>query len=536
MLSFRYKRRNDDSFQERLIDRKENREFISDFEEWLGNKDVETNREKSTNRKITGFLFSYHDSLLAFNCDKYEDYHLLKHVTKDAGELIEVCDPTLSKQWIHAMGGADGKEYPIKRKEMLKAHARFRDYIYEKISVLDFGKSVEDLIRKDLVLKNLTEITHQIKKKKVFQQLSRLEENERKKTKIARKIVFPEEEFNENKAVATWLCSKEAEIEEEKHLKIYENVRNGSKPSSRDFNSYAQYARFNLVIIDKNRRGAYNFTNEEFAARAPTWLPGGKVNEDDIADEYDMIPDDWNPTKAPEEGMEPSCYAITASGDNMGMKLGQNATIVLTNKVLEILLRYRDLKQAVFGKIKITEPFFVNFKGAKLGPIQRTTGSLLDKMSKVVGAEKLTVNSFRRAAEKAVQGSPKLKEHIKTVQSHSKEVGLRHYYQGGEVVRAQFISNLSDKESPTSRPTGEVSEIVKETRENIEKEERANIMKKAKEKLMEDKMKKNLNYKLEPNDRNFLQSLFSSDENITDAPKFPGDFLKFIFLYLLILN
>ena len=52
------------------------------------------------------------------------------------------------------MGGADGKEYPIKRKDMLKAHARFRDYVYEKISVLDFGKSVEDLIRKDLVLKS----------------------------------------------------------------------------------------------------------------------------------------------------------------------------------------------------------------------------------------------------------------------------------------------------------------------------------------------------------------------------------------------
>ena len=61
-------------------------------------------------------------------------------------------------------------------------------------------------------------------------------------------------------------------------------------------------------------------------------------------------------------------------------------------------------------------------------------------------------------------------------------------------------------------------------------------MKKAKEKLVEDKMKKNHNYKLELNDRNFLQSLFSADENITDAPKFPGDFLKFIFLYLLILN
>ena len=254
-------------------------------------------------------------------------------------------------------------------------------------------------------------------------------------------------------------------------------------------------------------------------------MPGGKANDEDTADEYDMIPDDWNPTKPSEDGMEPSCYAITVSGDNKGMKLGENANIVLTKKVLQILLRYRDLKQAVFGTLAITDPFFVNFKGEKLGPLQRNPGSFLDKMSKVTGAEKLTVNSFRRAAEKVVQGSPKLKEHIKAVQSHSKEVGMKNYYRGGKVVRAQFISNLSDKESPASCSTDEVSKAVKETRENIEKEERAEIMKKAKEKLTEDKMKKNLNYKLEPKDRSFLQELFSADEHIVDASKFPGEYL-----------
>ena len=512
-----------------MIDRKENRDFISDFEEWLAHKDVETNRDKSTIRKIAAFLFSYPDSLLAFNSKKYEDYHLLKHVTKDAANLIEVCDPTMSNQWVQAMGGEDGKQYPSKRTEMLKAHARFRDYVYEKISMLDFGRSVEDLMRKDIILKNLNDITNQIKKKKVFNHLTRLEENERKKTKIARKIVYPEEEFNENKAVSTWLTSKEAELEEEKQSLFYEDVRNGSNPSSKGFNSYALYARFNLVIRDKNRRGVYNFTNEEFARRVPTWLPGGKINEEDAADKFDMVPDDWNTTKPPEDGIEPSCYVITVSGENKGMKLGESASIVITKEVNEILLRYRDLKQIVFGTIDMLEPFFVNFKREKLTPLQRTSGSLLDKMSKVVGAPKLTVNSFRRAAEKVVQGSPKLKEHIKAVQSHSNEVGLRNYYRAGEVVRAQMISNLSDKESPASLTTDQVSEAVKEARENIEKEERANIMKKAKEKLIEDKMKKNLNYKLNPKDRSFLQQLFSADENITHALKFPGEFLNFIY-------
>lgn len=158
---------------------KKNREFISDFEEWLANKEGVSNREKSSIRKVTGYLFLYPDSLLAFNSNKYEDYHLFKHVTNDAGEFIEVCNPTLSNQWIHAMGGADGRQHPAKRREMLKAHARFREYVYEKVLLLDFGTSVDDLRKKEMFLKNLNDITNQLKKRKVFEELSRLVEEER---------------------------------------------------------------------------------------------------------------------------------------------------------------------------------------------------------------------------------------------------------------------------------------------------------------------------------------------------------------------
>lgn len=161
-----------------------NTEFISDFEEWLANKDGESNREKFTSRKITGYLFSYPESLLAFNSNKYEDYHLYKHVSNDVGEFIEVCNPILPNQWIHAMGGADGKQHPAKRREMLKAHARFRDFVYEKVSLLDFGRSVDDLRKKGMFLKSLNEITNHLKKRKVFEELSRLEENERKLNRI----------------------------------------------------------------------------------------------------------------------------------------------------------------------------------------------------------------------------------------------------------------------------------------------------------------------------------------------------------------
>ena len=520
---FRYKRRSEGTSQERLIDKKENRQFISDFEEWLSTRDMERNGDKSTIKKHSGHLFNYHDSLLVFNSKKYEDYHLQKHVTKDVGPILEVCNPTLTKQWIQSLGGGDGKQFPARRREALKAHATFREYVYERISLTSFGPSVQERMDKEMILKNLNEIGNHISKRKVYQQLDRLEKNDRQKTQLARKILFPDENFNEHNAVSIWLSSKEAQIEEEKYLNIYEKAMSGLKPSSKDFTSFAHYARFNLAIVDKNRRGVYNFSNEDFAGRAPRWLPGANINDDNTADEYDMIPDGWNPNKPPEVGMEPSCYVVTAPGDGRGMKLGQSANIIITKKVLDILLKYRDMKRVVFGTVKISEPFFVNFKADQLGPLQRTKGSLLDKMGNVVGADKLTVNASRRAAERSVQGSPKLKEHIKVVQSHSQEVGLKNYYRAGEVVRAQFISNLSEKESPIAIPKDKVTDTSTETRENIEKEERESIVKKAKEKLREDKLRKNFNYKLNPKDRSSLQNLFSLNENIENSSKFPGE-------------
>ena len=122
-----------------MLDKKENRQFISDFEEWLSTRNVETNCDKSTIRKHCGHLFTYQDSLLVFNSKKYEEYHLLKHVENDAGPILEVCNPTLSNQWIQSLGGVDGKQHPARRREALKAHASFRDYVYERISLKIFG-------------------------------------------------------------------------------------------------------------------------------------------------------------------------------------------------------------------------------------------------------------------------------------------------------------------------------------------------------------------------------------------------------------
>ena len=414
---------------------------------------------------------------------------------------------------------------PGRRREMLKAHARFRDYVQEKISCVNFGPEVEAFVKRDSILNNLKNISEQIQKKRCFHHLDKQAGFERKKINLARKIVDPAEDHKETKAVETWFASSEHEAEEEKNMKTYEKSMAERKVSSKDFNSFAVWAKFTLSAVDKSRRGAYNFTNEDFAAREPKWLPDGNINDDDT-DVIEMIPDGWNPSKAPEEGMEASCWVVRVPGDRKGMKLRRNADVVLTKKVLGICLKYQDLKEIVFDNIDITEPFFVNYKGKPVGEIQRVKGSLLEKMGKATGIGKLTTNSFRRAAEKTVQGSPKLKEHIQVLQSHSTEVGAKHYYRTGDDVRAQFINRLSEKETPKAYKD-DVSEDVKKRREKLESKQKESILKKAKDKLLEDKMKKNIKYKLKPNDRSFLQNVFVSNVRIKNTSTFPGSDFSF---------
>ena len=101
-------------------------------------------------------------------------------------------------------------------------------------------------------------------------------------------------------------------------------------------------------------------------------------------------------------------------------------------------------------------------------------------------------------------------------------VGAKYYYRGGENVRAQFISQMSEKEVPNSNE--EVPEDVKKNREATRKKQRERILRNAKNKLAEEKMRKNLNYKVQPRDRAFMQNIFSSDQGIKDSTKFPGDY------------
>ena len=516
MKKIRLERRKASEMQLKLCQLDMNAGIIDEFENYLRLQKFDTSTsdtDLSTVRKMKGHLFNYPDSLLQFQTDAIPDYNLGRHLTPLSEDFLEVSDPTNLNGWIQSIGGPGGKLQPGRRKEMLKSHARWRDFITEKLQATDFGNSAESFYKKEIILKNLEQISTQIKKKNLFAKLSKLEVQERVEKQKAREVVYPSNNFNEQQSVKKWFESEEAKIEEEICLKNYERCLAGVKMGSKEFLRFANWARFTLALVDRNRRSVYNFRNKEFAERVPKWLPGTK-NEDDVtADKFELIPEGWNPNVPHSEGEEPTCWVINVCGGSKGLKGGRPAQIVLTPRSAEICLKFRDLKSECLQACKENDPFFVNMKGSPLTAMQRTPGSLLAKLGNVCGLGNATVNTFRRAAEVRVQASPLMKASVENLQSHSRQVGLQSYDRSGDDTRAQFINQLSAMESP-NKDESDISDDVKKKRQRLDEEERGKILKLAQQKLIQDKFNKkespSKKCKLVPEERKFLQIFFTS--------------------------
>jgi hypothetical protein len=133
-IFFRMERRNDLKLNPKLCELEPNAQLIKEFELFLKNlKFDSSSSELSTLRKQQGHLFLYNDSLLQFLSGRIPNYNLECHFKPMEKDFVEVEDPTSADGWIQSVGGASGKENPGRRKEMLKSHARWRDFCAEKL-------------------------------------------------------------------------------------------------------------------------------------------------------------------------------------------------------------------------------------------------------------------------------------------------------------------------------------------------------------------------------------------------------------------
>ena len=394
MKQNRFDRRNImDQPMSKLSEHDTNKCVIEDFEEYMIRKksDVSKSPSKlSTLKKAMGHLYNYDDSLLNFLSKSDQSFNLRRLVSPAEDNFINLPDPTSVDGWLQSIDG------PGRRKEALKAHAQFRDYLKERLMQKDFGKATDDYIRREIVIKNLENIAVTIKKKKLFQKLQKLEEEERSQKQLAKDLINPSNTHNEQLAVQRWFDSKEAKEEEEKCLEIYNKTMNGQKPSSREFTRYGMWAKFSTCIEDKNRRSVYSFTNLEYKKRKPMWLPPPTNDVQSVVDQFQEIPDNWDTNVPPTLGAPPSCWVLEVSGE--GLKGGNKAHIILTKRSAEICEKYRDIKCEVFDEEGDQDPFFVNLRRKPLTALQRTKGSLLDKLGKTCEVIDVTVNTFRYKA------------------------------------------------------------------------------------------------------------------------------------------
>ena len=530
---FRMERRNGLQLTPKLSELEPNVKIIQEFDMYLKTLKFKldtTSSELSTLRKQQGHLFLYSDSLLNFLSSRIPDYNLECHF-KPMDKCVEVEDPTSAEGWIQSVGGPSGKENPGRRKEMLKSHARWRDFCTEKLRKQDFGSSAEGFIKKESLIKNLEQISEKIKKKQVFSKLSKLEEQRRIEKEKARAVVYPSNNFREQNSVKVWFASSEAKEEEAICIKIYEKTLAGAKSKQKEYLRFANWARFSLMLEDRNRRSVYSFSNKDFAGRSPKWLPENKEeNLDTTVDRFELLPNEWDPDTPPSLGVQPTCFVMKLSGSSKGLKLkgDKPATIIMTQRSVEILQKFKDLKYEVFESFEDDEQFFVGFHGKPLAAMQRTPGSLLFKLGEVCGISNFTVNTVRRAAEVKVQASPAMKSNVENLQSHSRNVGLKHYDRSGENTRASFINQLSAIDSPL-KAVQEVTETVKMKRQQKEIKEREKILENAKETLAMDKFSKKEELtkkcKLRPEDRRLLQEFFASGEckELISKRAFPGN-------------
>ena len=107
----------------------ENSTFIKKFEAFLVHSKIGSAKEPrdlSSFKKDVAHLFTYEDSFLSFmTIQRGSEYNLSRHLNPSSEDFMELPDPTVVGEWVSSIAGESGKEKPSRRKECLKAHAKY---------------------------------------------------------------------------------------------------------------------------------------------------------------------------------------------------------------------------------------------------------------------------------------------------------------------------------------------------------------------------------------------------------------------------
>ena len=165
---------------------------------------------------------------------------------------------------------------------------------------------------------------------------------------------------------------------------------------------------------------------------------------------------------------------------------------------------------------------------------------MFEEFSKITKLKNATTNSLRRGLESKIQNEPNLGKRSKAVIQHSEATGKKYYHRTGGEARISAMHYITSKESgardeENNESSSDTDDEIASKRTKFEEEDvkaseslARNILEKnaAKKK----RMKIGKNCKLDPANRLFLQTLFSSDGECSSLKlydgKFPGNILR----------
>ena len=224
-----------------------NRDFIEDFSRFVKKGATSTNPNLSTISNMTGHLFRWKTSWLRFEIKKDPSFRLSRLVMfSDRDQLVQLQNPT---KWTETVAGEDGKQNPIDRKQMFKAHRKLQEYVLEKLNDHEEGNELLDMVWKEKLIDKIKKIKEDVDRSGVWGFLNNLIGTNKRKQDAAREVVNPNKSMKGANSNQVYFTSEKFKIRAERMEKIYQDAIEKEKAGSKkkigvkNYNEYGNYAR-----------------------------------------------------------------------------------------------------------------------------------------------------------------------------------------------------------------------------------------------------------------------------------------------------
>ena len=335
-----------------LADLPQNKKVIDGFVKHILLTADSNNEKNPTVSATTGKLFRHSDCWFNHQRKKNPNFSLDQLTCfHDDSKFVQLKDPS---SWIDEIAGEDGKQNPIRRKEMVKSYKRLIQYILKLLGNEDFGSDILSILRRDKLKSSLKDINAEIDSSKTFKKLQKIIDQDHLELEKARNTVKPNEKHNAAVANKTYFASKEFKARLEKNEQIWENAIATNKVGAKDFDTLGQFARHLVMMQDRNRASGYFFRNSDFDARREVYFP-----MDHNKFQFDGVPEDHDMYTKPEDGSSPDAWTMTLSGREENVKLGEDVEITILKLAHDWLLKFRDVKSVMWNDIGKSASFFL---------------------------------------------------------------------------------------------------------------------------------------------------------------------------------